>query len=109
MLELREKDREIIIKLLAKIVPKAEVWGYGSRVKGDSHAASDFDLVLRNPIDLSVCQTELVSLKEALSTSDLPILVDVVDWARIPEAFRQEILNSHCLMQHAKTDIESAT
>jgi len=101
MLELRQKDAETLMRLLEQNVPDAEVWGYGSRLKGYSHSASDLDLVLRNPSDLSTPQTRLAQLKDALSESDLPILVDVVDWARIPESFRCEIEKEHRVMQQA--------
>lgn len=101
MLDLRQKDIEIILRLLAQYVPDTEVWSYGSRVMGRSHPASDLDLVLRNPANLSVPQTGLTQLREALAESDLPILVDVVDWARIPEAFRSEIEKEHRVMQQA--------
>ncbi|HEX5339119.1 MAG TPA: nucleotidyltransferase domain-containing protein [Gallionella sp.] len=101
MLDLRQKDAETLLRLLEQNVPDAEVWGYGSRLKGHSHSASDLDLVLRNPSDLSMPQTRLAQLRDALSESDLPILVDVVDWARIPESFRREIEKEHCVMRQA--------
>lgn len=101
MLDLRQKDAETLMRLLEQNVPDAEVWCYGSRLKGHSHSASDLDLVLRNPSDLSMPQTRLMQLRDALSESDLPILVDVVDWARIPESFRREIEKEHRVMQQA--------
>lgn len=101
MLDLRRKDAETILRLLAQYVPGAEVWCYGSRVTGQSHPASDLDLVLRNPSDLAVPQTALMQLKSALNESSLPILVDIVDWALIPESFRREIERKHHVMQEA--------
>jgi len=99
MLDLRQKDAEIVLRLLAEYVPDAEVWCYGSRVAGHSHPASDLDLVLRNSADLSVSQTRMAELKSALVESNLPIMVDVVDWARIPEAFRREIEKDYRVIQ----------
>jgi predicted nucleotidyltransferase len=107
MPELRQKDAETVLRLLAQYVPDAEVWSYGSRVTGHSHPASDLDLVLRNPVDFSIPQTGLARLREALAESDLPILVDVVDWARIPETFRREIEKQHSVMRQA-TRLENA-
>ena len=92
MLDLRPEWLEIVQRLLAAHIPNAEVWAYGSRVRGTSHDGSDLDLVVRNPNDLSKPQTDLFDLREAFSESNLPILVDVLDWARIPERFRQEII-----------------
>ena len=92
MLDLRPQWLEIVRHLLTVHLPDAEVWAYGSRVQGTGHDGSDLDLVVRNPSDLSQPQTDLFSLQEALSESDLPILVDVLDWARIPESFRRVIV-----------------
>ena len=95
-LNLPEHYLLILLKLLQEHVPHAEVWAYGSRVSGQSHDTSDLDLVLRDPEDLSKSHfDELFSLKSALQESDLPILVDVLDWAAIPQSFRNEIERHH--------------
>lgn len=86
-------------RLLALHVPGAEVWAYGSRVRGENHPGSDLDLVLRHPPDLSLPQRNLAALRSAFAESDLPILIDVVDWARIPESFRREIEQAHVVVQ----------
>jgi uncharacterized protein len=92
MLDLRPEWLEIVRRLIAAHIPEAEVWAYGSRVQGTSHDGSDLDLVVRNSDDLSRPQADLSELREALSESNLPILVDILDWARIPESFRREIV-----------------
>lgn len=92
MLDLRPQWLEIVRDLLATHLPDAEVWAYGSRVQGTGHDGSDLDLVVRNPVDLGQPQPDLSPLREALSESNIPILVDVLDWARIPESFRREIV-----------------
>lgn len=88
-------------ELLATHAPKAEVWAYGSRVNGRAHDASDLDLVLRNAADLAQRQTAMDELKAAFSESNLPFLIDVLDWARIPERFRQEIAREYVLVREA--------
>jgi len=82
----------IVRRLLEMYVPDAEVLAFGSRVQGTSHDGSDLDLVLRDRHDASRPQKNLAALRSALSESSLPILVDVLDWAQIPESFRREIL-----------------
>lgn len=91
MLDLRPEWLETVRRLLALHLPDAEVWAYGSRLNGAAHEGSDLDLVVRNPADLNKPFQKLAGLREALAESDLPILVDVLDWARIPESFRREI------------------
>ncbi|MDA1275937.1 MAG: nucleotidyltransferase domain-containing protein [Verrucomicrobia bacterium] len=77
--------------ILAVNGPNAEVWAFGSRVNGHAHEGSDLDLVVRNPNRLLAPQSCLRDLRDALSESDLPFGVEVLDWAQIPEAFRREI------------------
>lgn len=88
-----------MLAVLRHYVPQSEVWAYGSRVTGRAHAASDLDLVIRNPKDLSQKEKNIDELKAAFSESNLPFLVDVLDWARIPESFRQEIEKAHVVLQ----------
>lgn len=69
-------------------------------MNGTAHEGSDLDLVVRNPADLSHPQPDMSELREAFSESNLPILVDLLDWARIPESFRQEIVRGGKVVIH---------
>ncbi|MFA7239992.1 MAG: nucleotidyltransferase domain-containing protein [Sulfuricellaceae bacterium] len=97
-LELPQRDLQELLSILRTHVPQAEIWAYGSRVSGRAHEASDLDLVLRNPANPAIPMTGLPALREALSESRLPILVDVQDWARIPATFRREIEQAHVVL-----------
>ena len=90
-LDLPPRFREQLDALLREHAPAIEVWAYGSRVTGGSHEGSDLDLVLRSS-SLEPIPTRVVAvLAEALEQSNIPILVQVHDWARLPENFRREI------------------
>jgi predicted nucleotidyltransferase len=89
---------QVVVETMARYAPGAEVWAYGSRVTGGNHAGSDLDLVLRNPADLRAEQPNLGRLMQAFSDGDLPILVDVYDWARMPAAFQREIEQAHVVL-----------
>jgi uncharacterized protein len=91
MLDLRPEWMNMLRDLIATHLPGVEVLAFGSRVQGTAHDGSDLDLVLRNPDGTALPLMALEDFREALSESDLPILVDVLDWARIPESFRKEI------------------
>ena len=88
---LRDKDLIRIKEILKSYVPKYVILAYGSRVNGTAHSASDLDLVIKSmdgePLDILT----LVDLKEAFQNSNIPILVDIRDWARIPNYFKEEI------------------
>lgn len=90
-------------KLLADHVPDAEVWAYGSRVNGHAHEGSDLDLAVRNPVDLRQPVKGLVDLRDALRESNLTMLVDVFDWARIPASFQKNIESEHVVIQSGDT------
>jgi uncharacterized protein len=98
-LQLPERYLEMVKALLRRHLPQAEVWAYGSRVTGGGHEASDLDLVVRNSEALSLETPGLAAVKEAFVESDLPIRVDIMDWARLPESFHREIERAHAVVQ----------
>jgi len=89
----------LLLAILQRHAPEAEVWAYGSRVNGSGHDGSDLDLVLRHPRNTNQPQKQIGALREALSESNLPMLVDVLDWARLSEDFRREIEREHVLVR----------
>lgn len=97
-LDLQPQYRQMLLDVLAAHAPDAEVWAYGSRVNGQAHEGSDLDLVVRNPVHLDAPHKRLHLLRDALTESDLPILVEVLDWARIPEDMRREIEREHVVI-----------
>ena len=100
-LELPRCYREQLEILLHQHVPDAEVWAYGSRVNGRSHDGSDLGLVLRS-LTLEPLGYEYVELVEALEQSNIPILVQAHDWARLPESFHREIERDYVVVQDGK-------
>ncbi len=97
-LDLQPQHLALLCQLLQQHLPQAEVWAYGSRVNGDGHEASDLDLVVRQPADLTQETRQLDEMREALVESDLPIRVDLVDWARIPATFHREIERAYVMI-----------
>lgn len=98
MINLEQKHLQIILQLLEKYVPTMIVWAYGSRVNGLGHEGSDLDLVVINPNNKTLVQTNLHALREAFSESNLPFSVDVLDWAQIPDSFQQEIQKKYVVL-----------
>ena len=98
-LNLRPAWRDMLESLLRSHVPQADVWAYGSRVTGGAHEVSDLDIVLRNPVDSAQPLKAAAALRQALSGSMLPIMVDVHDWAHLPEYFHEEILQAYVVLR----------
>ena len=84
--------------LLSEHVPDVEVWAYGSRINGESHEGSDLDLVLRGPA-LEPLDGGFYDLLEEIEKSNIPILIQVHDWARLPESFHREIERAYVVVQ----------
>lgn len=105
-LDLRPEWLETVQRLMALHLPDAEVFAYGSRVNGSSHEGSDLDLIARNPNDPTQPLSGFTALREAFAESNLPILIDLLDWARLPESFRQEISRSVTVKVYPLTDKE---
>lgn len=103
-LDLRPEWLDIIRRILAAHLPEAEVLAYGSRVSGAAHEGSDLDLVARNPNNSMMPLPNLGEVREAFSESNLPILVDILDWSQIPESFREEIKYSGVLIFPAEVE-----
>lgn len=68
--------------------PQAEIWAYGSRLNGGAHDGSDLDLVVKN---FNEENKYLYELKEILNESNIPFLIDIHEFDKLPESFRKEI------------------
>ena len=88
-LEIRPDHLKIVEGILKKHLPDREVWAFGSRVNGTAKETSDLDLVVigENSLDFQT----LGALRDDFSESNLPYKVDLVDWAKIGETFREII------------------
>ena len=97
-LDLPEKYKVELMPLLRRFAPTHEVLAFGSRVNGKNHAGSDLDLVLRDAAAPDQPCGKMGPLREAISDSNIPILVDVHDWATLPPSFRTEIERAHVVL-----------
>jgi predicted nucleotidyltransferase len=92
---LRNKDRETLLAIFTAIDAPAEVWAYGSRVSGKAHEGSDLDLVIRSRDLQKIPLDMLLRIKEKIQESNIPIVVELFDWARLPESFHRNIEAQH--------------
>lgn len=91
------RDWVDVLRILREHAPGMEVWAFGSRARRTAKPYSDLDLavITRQPLSLE----QLASITDAFATSDLPIRVDVVDWAATSEAFRKIIERDKVVVQ----------
>ncbi|MDR2769452.1 MAG: nucleotidyltransferase domain-containing protein [Puniceicoccales bacterium] len=76
-------------KILRAYVPECRVFVFGSRVQGNAQKYSDIDLLLQG--DCPLLESTLEKLRFALSNSNIPINVDVVDIHALSTQFIQNI------------------
>lgn len=91
---LRSKDRETLLQIFSLMNVPFEVWAYGSRVSGQAHEGSDLDLVIRTGSLQKLPIEVLLEVKEKIQESNIPVIVEIFDWARLPESFHRNI-NAH--------------
>lgn len=98
-IEISPRDWADVLRILREQVPAIEVWAFGSRARRTAKPYSDLDLALitRQPRSLE----QMAAITDAFETSDLPIRVDVVDWASTSEAFRKIIERDRVVVQTA--------
>lgn len=97
MIDIEEKYLAEIRRILSEHVSDCEVRAFGSRLEGKAREFSDLDLVLVGGEKLNWRRIE--SLKDAFSSSDIPIIVDVIDWHAISDEFRAIIKNNYEIIQ----------
>lgn len=85
-LDLDLNELAIVITILARHVPNATVWAFGSRATGKAKKFSDLDLCIKSdqPLGLGV----MSAIAEDFAESNLPWKVDLVDWHSISDAFK---------------------
>ena len=97
MIDIDNLQLDLIKRILSEVIPEYNVWAFGSRVNGRPQKFSDLDLALvsNEKIDWRVIER----LKDAFSESDLPIMVDVVDFNSVSENFRKIISEKYSVIQ----------
>ena len=92
---LREKDKKGILSLANNIFKyPIEILAYGSRVTGEAHDMSDLDLAIISKNGQKLDINHLVDFKTKLTNSNIPILIQVFDFYRLPKYFHKNILEN---------------
>ncbi|MCE7060663.1 nucleotidyltransferase family protein [Dyadobacter sp. CY343] len=88
---LRKKDKQTLSEIFSSVTFPIEVWAYGSRVNGSAHDGSDLDLVVRDQTLKPISADTMIDLIEKIRESNIPILVELRDWSRLPASFHKNI------------------
>ena len=103
MIDLEKRHLDTVLRVLALHIPECEVWAFGSRVRvqgtadrgqGTVKKYSDLDLALI--ADKELDWKKLEELKLAMSESDLPMMVDILDCNSISDSFKKREDRGRC-------------
>lgn len=97
VIDLNNRDWCEVKRVLKECVPEYTVWAFGSRVTGTEKTYSDLDLAILTDRPLSF--ERMATIRDAFDESDLPIRVDIVDWAATSASFRDIILKNYVEIQ----------
>lgn len=92
MLDIKKEYLDELQSIFCKYCPKAEIWAYGSRIKDASHSGSDLDLTVKNFNDEN---KSIGELREFLNDSDIPFLIEIQEFGKLPKSFQHEILKKY--------------
>ena len=92
---IKPEHLKMLKEIFASYCPDAEIWAYGSRLAGDAHEGSDLDLVVK---DFHCENANLYELKNLLSESNIPFIVDIHEFANLPKSFQDEILKNYIIL-----------
>jgi len=92
MLQLETRHWEILKRILNKY--PYQFYAYGSRTKGTAHKYSDLDICYREEIPLIT----ISQIREELAESDLPFVVELVNWRHMRPKFRELISSDLVLL-----------
>lgn len=85
MLQLEERHWKIIQQVLSKY--PYQFYAYGSRAKSNAWKLSDLDLCYYDNIPSSV----ICEIREEFEQSNLPFIVELVNWKHMRPAFQKAI------------------
>lgn len=89
-IQIKKSELEYIKSILHSLLPNAKILIFGSRSRQTARKFSDIDIAIDNgsPLPLEI----LSKLEEQFSESDLPFKVDLIDYNRVSQEFKDFIL-----------------
>lgn len=92
---IKPEQLKMLTDIFDNYCPNAEIWAYGSRIKGNAHSGSDLDLVVKN---FNSKFAKLSELRQLINGSNIPFLVDINEFDKLPKSFQEEILKDYIVI-----------
>ena len=89
-IDINQDHKDFIQEVLSKYNLIQYAYVFGSRVNFSARKYSDVDLLIKAPEEIDC--TVLLGIKEIFEESDLPLIIDLVDWHSLTEEFQNEFM-----------------
>ena len=89
MIDLPREQLQLVSTILKRHLPGCRIRAFGSRVTGNAVRFSDLDILIEG--ETCPAPEKLEAARDALSESDLPIMIDLVEADRLPDSLRKQI------------------
>ena len=94
IIDVEQRHYQAIKEILSSFLPYKKVIAYGSRVKWNASETSDLDLAVFNATD-----KQIYNAKEAFDESNIPFIVQILNWDTIPQDFKENIEQKYHILQ----------
>lgn len=96
-IELNRRHLQIVLRIIEEHIPEFEIWVFGSRAAGTTKKFADLDLAIINSEPLPAPRATQLAM--AFAESDLPMKVDILEWATTSDEFRQIVAQSKIVLR----------
>lgn len=94
IIDVEQRHYQTIKEILSSFLPYKKVLAYGSRVKWNANETSDLDLAVFNATN-----KQIYNAKEAFDESNIPFIVQILNWETIPQDFKENIEQKYHILQ----------
>jgi len=100
-LHVNATDLETILQIFNKELPNVEIQAFGSRVAGtEPSPEADLDLAIVAGHVISL--ERMIAIERSLAESGLPFAVDVFDFAKLTNEFKNTIEKENVVLKEVK-------
>ena len=81
--------KQLLLDIIQTHIPNCRIWLFGSRARKTNKSGADIDLAIDAGRILTL--QEVFRIKDAISRSNIPVFVDIVDMRNVDDDFLSHI------------------
>jgi predicted nucleotidyltransferase len=100
-LHVNPADLDLILQIFDRELPDVEVYAFGSRVS-DAEPIPEADLDLAIIARHAISLERMITIERLMAESGLPFAVDIFDYAKLTNKFKNVIEKGHIVIKERK-------